>query len=153
MAMFCRASRLLNESMITGEPVPVSKAQRCATLVGGTINGTGALAYRATAVGADTVLAQIIRMVEDAQGAKLPIQSLVDRITGVFVPAVMALAALTVFGLAGLLALILRYGLGAGLGRVRPHHCLPLRDGPRHTHVDHGGHGPRGRARRFVPQG
>ena len=85
----------VNESMITGEPVPVSKTEG-ATLVGGTINGTGALTYRATAVGANTVLAQIIRMVEDAQGAKLPIQSLVDRITGVFVPAVMGIAALTV---------------------------------------------------------
>ena len=85
----------VDESMITGEPVPVSKAQGAA-LVAGTINGTGALTFRATAVGADTVLSQIIRMVEDAQGAKLPIQSLVDRITGVFVPVVMALAALTV---------------------------------------------------------
>jgi Cu+-exporting ATPase len=62
----------------------------------GTINGTGALTYRATAVGADTLLSQIIRMVEDAQGAKLPIQSMVDRIPGVFVPIVMGLSALTV---------------------------------------------------------
>ena len=85
----------IDESMITGEPVPVSKSAG-STVVGGTINGTSALTYRATAVGADTVLSQIIRMVEDAQGAKLPIQSLVDRITGVFVPIVMVLAALTV---------------------------------------------------------
>ncbi len=85
----------VDESMISGEPVPVSKSNDD-LLVGGTINGTGALTFRATAVGADTVLSQIIRMVEDAQGAKLPIQSLVDRITGVFVPVVMALAALTV---------------------------------------------------------
>ncbi|MFB1023911.1 MAG: HAD-IC family P-type ATPase, partial [Octadecabacter sp.] len=85
----------IDESMISGEPVPVSKGADD-TVVGGTINGTGALTYRATAVGADTLLSQIIRMVEDAQGAKLPIQSMVDRITGVFVPIVMGLSTLTV---------------------------------------------------------
>ncbi len=85
----------VDESMITGEPVPVSKAQGDA-VTGGTVNGTGSFRFRATRVGADTTLAQIIRMVEEAQGAKLPIQGLVDRITLWFVPAVMALAALTV---------------------------------------------------------
>ena len=85
----------IDESMISGEPVPVSKAADD-NVIGGTVNATGALTYRATAVGADTVLSQIIRMVEDAQGTKLPIQSLVDRITGVFVPIVMVLAAVTV---------------------------------------------------------
>ena len=75
--------------MITGEPVPVAKAAGAA-VIGGTVNQTGALAFRATAVGADTMLAQIIRMVEAAQGGKLPIQALVDRITLWFVPAVMA---------------------------------------------------------------
>jgi P-type E1-E2 ATPase len=84
----------VDESMITGEPVPVAKADG-AVLVGGTVNQTGALVFRATAVGADTMLARIIRMVEDAQGSKLPIQALVDRVTMWFVPAVMALAALT----------------------------------------------------------
>ncbi len=85
----------VDESMITGEPVPVSKAAG-ATVTGGTVNGTGSLTFSATRVGADTTLAQIIRMVEEAQGAKLPIQALVDRVTLWFVPAVMALAALTV---------------------------------------------------------
>jgi Cu+-exporting ATPase len=85
----------VDESMITGEPVPVAKAAG-ALVTGGTMNGTGALVLRATHVGADTVLSQIIRMVEQAQSAKLPIQGLVDRITLWFVPAVMALAALTV---------------------------------------------------------
>jgi Cu+-exporting ATPase len=85
----------VDESMITGEPVPVAKKPG-ATVVGGTVNGTGAFSFRATKVGADTMLAQIIRMVEEAQGAKLPIQGLVDRITMWFVPAVMALSALTV---------------------------------------------------------
>ena len=84
----------VDESMITGEPLPVAKAQG-ASVVGGTINQTGAFTFRATAVGQDTMLAQIIRMVEEAQGAKLPIQALVDRVTLWFVPAVMAVAALT----------------------------------------------------------
>jgi Au+-exporting ATPase len=84
----------VDEAMITGEPVPVVK-QAGATVVGGTVNQTGALTFRATAVGANTMLAQIIRMVEEAQGSKLPIQALVDRVTLWFVPAVMATAALT----------------------------------------------------------
>lgn len=85
----------VDESMVTGEPVPVAKTTG-ATLTGGTVNGTGSLTFRAARVGADTTLAQIIRMVEEAQGAKLPIQGLVDRVTLWFVPAVMMLAALTV---------------------------------------------------------
>jgi heavy metal translocating P-type ATPase len=84
----------VDESMITGEPVPVEKGAG-ATVVGGTLNTRGAFAFRATRVGADTVLAQIIRMVEAAQGAKLPIQALVDKVTMVFVPVVMGVAALT----------------------------------------------------------
>jgi Au+-exporting ATPase len=84
----------IDESMITGEPVPVEKRPG-SVVVGGTVNQTGALAFRATAVGGGTVLAQIIRMVEEAQGGKLPIQALVDRVTLWFVPAVMGLAALT----------------------------------------------------------
>ena len=84
----------VDESMITGEPLPVAKAAGSA-LVGGTVNQQGALTFRATAVGEATMLAQIIRMVEEAQGAKLPIQALVDKVTMWFVPAVMAAAALT----------------------------------------------------------
>jgi Cu+-exporting ATPase len=87
-------SSYVDESMITGEPVPAAKAEG-AEVVGGTINGTGSFTYRATRVGADMLLSQIIRMVEQAQGAKLPIQAMVDRITAWFVPAVMAAAALT----------------------------------------------------------
>ncbi|WP_082615886.1 heavy metal translocating P-type ATPase [Ensifer sp. Root278] len=87
----------VDESMITGEPVPVEKIAG-SEVVGGTINKTGSFTFRATKVGADTVLAQIIRMVEQAQGAKLPIQSLVDRVTAWFVPAVIAIALLT-FGI------------------------------------------------------
>ena len=84
----------VDESMISGEPVPVRKAPG-GTVIGGTVNQTGTLGVRATAVGGATVLAQIIRMVEQAQTAKLPIQTLVDRITLWFVPAVMGLALLT----------------------------------------------------------
>jgi Au+-exporting ATPase len=84
----------IDESMMTGEPLPVAKAAG-ATVTGGTVNQTGAFTFRATAVGGDTMLAQIIRMVEEAQGSKLPIQGLVDKITMWFVPAVMTLAALT----------------------------------------------------------
>ncbi|MGO4706844.1 heavy metal translocating P-type ATPase [Microvirga sp. 2MCAF38] len=87
-------SSYVDESMITGEPIPVQKTQGV-EVVGGTINKTGSFTFRATKVGADTVLAQIIRMVEQAQGSKLPIQALVDKVTTWFVPAVMAAAALT----------------------------------------------------------
>ncbi len=84
----------IDESMISGEPLPVEKSAGSA-VTGGTVNQTGAFAFRATAVGEATMLAQIIRMVEAAQGGKLPIQALVDRVTMWFVPAVMALATLT----------------------------------------------------------
>ncbi len=84
----------IDESMISGEPVPVEKALG-STVTGGTVNQTGAFSFRATAVGEATMLAQIIRMVEAAQGGKLPIQALVDRVTMWFVPVVMALAVLT----------------------------------------------------------
>lgn len=84
----------IDESMITGEPVPVEKTAGAA-VTGGTVNTTGSLRYRALRVGSDTVLAQIVRMVESAQGAKLPVQALVDQVTGWFVPAVIVIAAVT----------------------------------------------------------
>lgn len=84
----------IDESMITGEPAPVAKSSGAA-VTAGTVNQNGALTFRATAVGEATMLAQIIRMVEAAQGGKLPIQALVDRITLWFVPVVMGIAALT----------------------------------------------------------
>jgi len=87
-------SSFVDQSMITGEPIPVSRSAG-EEVVGGTINKSGSISFRATRVGADTVLAQIIRLVERAQGAKLPIQAQVDRITAWFVPAVMAAAAVT----------------------------------------------------------
>src|SRR5690606_30885831 len=87
-------SSFVDESMITGEPVPVEKTVG-STVVGATINQNGALTLRATAVGGQTVLAQIIRLVEQAQGSKLPIQNAVDKVTLWFVPAVMLAALLT----------------------------------------------------------
>lgn len=84
----------IDESMLTGEPIPVSKKVGD-IVIGGTVNGNGALVYRATRVGSDTTLSQVIRMVEDAQSAKLPIQEIVDKITFWFVPAILVLAILT----------------------------------------------------------
>ena len=84
----------VDEAMISGEPVPVAKAQGD-TVIGGTINTTGSFRFEVTKIGGDTMLAQIIKLVEQAQGSKLPIQALVDRVTAWFVPAVMAIAALT----------------------------------------------------------
>ena len=84
----------VDESMLTGEPMPVAKAAGD-VVIGATLNGTGSLLVEVTAVGADTTLAQIVRLVEDAQGSKAPMQRLADRVSAVFVPAVLAAAALT----------------------------------------------------------
>jgi heavy metal translocating P-type ATPase len=84
----------VDEAMVTGEPLPVAKAAGD-PVIGGTVNQAGALVMTATAVGDDTMLARIIRMVETAQGGKLPIQALVDRVTLWFVPVVIGIAALT----------------------------------------------------------
>ncbi|HHY2896138.1 TPA: heavy metal translocating P-type ATPase [Enterobacter hormaechei subsp. oharae] len=84
----------VDESMITGEPIPVEKVPG-SLMVGGTVNQKGALRLRATAVGGQTMLSQIIRMVEQAQGSKLPIQAVVDKVTLWFVPVVMLAALLT----------------------------------------------------------
>jgi Cu+-exporting ATPase len=84
----------VDESMLTGESAPVPKAAG-ARVIGGTINRTGALRYRATTLGADSVLAQIVRLMRDAQGSRAPIQNLADRISAVFVPVVVAIAVAT----------------------------------------------------------
>jgi Cu+-exporting ATPase len=87
----------VDESMLTGESLPVTKTAGDA-VIGATVNGTGLLRIQATAVGRSTVLAGIIRLVEQAQGSKAPVQRLADRISSVFVPVVMGLAALTFLG-------------------------------------------------------
>ncbi len=87
-------STYIDESMVTGEPVPALKEAE-SEVIGGTINGSGSITFRATRVGAETLLARIVRMVEEAQASKLPIQALVDKVTHYFVPAVMAAALVT----------------------------------------------------------
>ena len=84
----------IDESMISGEPIPVEKSTD-SEVVGGTVNQQGAFTFRATAVGDKTVLSQIINLVEQAQGSKLPIQSVVNKVTYWFVPTVILLAILT----------------------------------------------------------
>ena len=80
--------------MISGEPVPVQKTQGQKVL-GGTINQKGSFQFQAVKVGGDTMLAQIIKMVKQAQGSKAPVQKLVDKIAGIFVPVVIGIAILT----------------------------------------------------------
>ncbi|MDJ0898816.1 MAG: heavy metal translocating P-type ATPase [Xenococcus sp. MO_188.B8] len=84
----------IDESMVTGEPIPVKK-KAGDEVIGATINKTGSFKFKATKVGKDTVLAQIVQLVQDAQGSKAPIQQLADRVTGWFVPGVIAIAILT----------------------------------------------------------
>jgi P-type Cu+ transporter len=87
-------SSAVDESMLTGESMPVSKAQGD-RVIGATINRTGSFRYRATAVGEASVLAQIVRLMRDAQGTRAPIQRLADRVSAVFVPVVLSLAVVT----------------------------------------------------------
>jgi P-type Cu+ transporter len=84
----------VDESMLTGESLPVKKAAGD-RVIGGTINATGAFRYRATTLGADSVLAQIVKLMRDAQGSRAPIQALADRVSAVFVPVVIVLAIAT----------------------------------------------------------
>ena len=84
----------VDESMLTGESLPVAK-RAGARVIGGTMNRTGAFRYRATTLGSDSVLAQIVRLMRDAQGSRAPIQRLADRISGVFVPVVLSIAIAT----------------------------------------------------------
>ncbi len=95
-------SSAVDESMVTGESLPVEKGPG-AKVVGATVNGTGSLVMRAERVGSETLLAQIVRMVAEAQRSRAPIQRLADKVAGVFVPAVVAVAVLTfvVWALAG----------------------------------------------------
>jgi Cu+-exporting ATPase len=92
----------VDESMITGEPIPVEK-EKDTRVVAGTVNGTGAFVMRAEKVGSDTMLAQIVRMVSEAQRSRAPIQNLADRVSAYFVPAVILVAVATflIWGLAG----------------------------------------------------
>jgi Cu+-exporting ATPase len=84
----------IDESMVTGEPMPVTKTTG-ARVIGGTVNRASAFRYRATTLGADSVLARIVRLMRDAQGTRAPTQQLADRVSAVFVPTVLALALVT----------------------------------------------------------
>ncbi|MCC6323440.1 heavy metal translocating P-type ATPase [Candidatus Nomurabacteria bacterium] len=111
----------IDESMVTGEPMPVQKKVGDG-VVSGTINTTGTFIFKATKVGAETLLAQIIKMVADAQGSRAPIQALADKISSIFVPTVLVLAFITLgawlfFGTASLgFAQALSYGLTCFVG-------------------------------------
>src|SRR3989442_12037301 len=87
----------IDESMVTGESLPVEK-EPGADVIGGTLNTTGSIRFRATRVGADTVLAQIVRLVEDAQASKAAVQRLADVVASYFVPAVLGIATLAAVG-------------------------------------------------------
>ena len=86
----------IDESMLTGEPLPVAKSPGD-KVVGGTVNTTGAFRYRATSVGAESVLARIVALMRDAQSSRAPIQRLADRVSAVFVPVVVTIAITTFF--------------------------------------------------------
>jgi Cu+-exporting ATPase len=84
----------IDESMLTGEPMPVAKAIGD-RVIGGTVNRTGSVTYQATALGADSVLSQIVRLMRDAQGSRAPIQRLADRVSAVFVPTIIVISIIT----------------------------------------------------------
>ena len=138
----------IDASLLTGEPVPVEVAPGDA-VTGATVNAGGRLVVRATRVGADTALAQIARLVTDAQNGKAPVQRLADQISAVFVPVVIALA----IGHPRVLARDRRDPRHrVHRRRRRPDHRLPLRPRPRHPHRAPRRHRPR-RAARHPHQG
>ena len=135
----------VDESMLTGESLPVEKRPGD-EVIGATINRTGAFRFRATKVGSDTALQQIVRLVQEAQGSKAPIQRLADVISGIFVPVVIciAIATFVVWFVAAAAGRALHDG--AGQLRLGADHRLPLCAGSGHADRDHGRH--RARARR-----
>lgn len=107
----------LDESMLTGEPVPVAKGEGD-TVRAGTINTTGAFQMRATGIGSETVLARIIALVSEAQGSKAPIQRLADRISSIFVPVVLVIAVVTLVAWLVLGGSIMPFSQSLSLGLV-----------------------------------
>ena len=131
----------IDESMLTGESMPVEKKQGD-TVIGATLNKLGMLKFEATKVGKETALAQIIKLVEDAQGSKAPIQKLADQVSAIFVPAVITIALLTFAGW---------YFVGAQGDFTRAlinmvavfGDCLSVCDGTRYADSRYGGFGQR----------
>ena len=149
-------SSAVDESMLTGEPIPVTK-RAGDEVIGATVNTSGSFVMRTVKVGRDTALARIVELVQRAQGSKAPIQRMADRISEVFVPAVLAIGALTFviwfLGRAGAAT-----DAGPHVVHRRRGHRLPVRDGARDADRDHGRdrQGRRGRhphPRRRVPRG
>ena len=138
----------IDESMLTGESIPVEKSTGD-RVTGATVNGHGAFRFRAERVGRDTALAQIVRLVEQAQGSKAPIQALADRVAAVFVPVVVAVAAARLRGLAARGAVVRLRPLDRDR---RPRDRLPVRPRPGHPHRRHGRHRDRRAQRRPHPQ-
>jgi Cu+-exporting ATPase len=131
----------LDESMVTGESMPVSKDVG-AKLIGGTLNATGSFIMSAEKVGRDTMLARIVQMVAEAQRSRAPIQRLADRVSGWFVPLVLAVA-IAAFAAWSMWGPEPRFAYGFGGCRCCSHHRLPLCAWSCDADVNHGGRGPR----------
>ena len=140
----------VDESMLTGEAAPVDKAPGD-TVIGATLNASGTLVMRATRVGRDTVLASIVDLVERAQGTKVPLQRLADRVSEIFVPLVLVIAAATF--------VVWFVARARAPPDARPdclhqrrRHRLPVRHGPGHPDGRHGRHGPGRRGGHPLPE-
>ena len=138
-------STAVDEALVTGESIPVEKVPGD-PLLGATVNGNGAIVMKATRVGKETALAQVVKLVRQAQATKAPVQRLVDRVAAVFVPVVVAVALLSFAGW-----MLPRPGAEAPAGApgrdVGPPRRLPLRPGPRHADGARRRDGPRRAAR------
>ena len=135
----------VDESMVTGESIPVEKTPG-SRVIGGAVNGTGSFVMRAERVGSETLLAQIVHMVGEAQRSRAPIQRLVDVVSSWFVPAVVLVAVATFVAWA-IWGPEPRLGVRSRQRRRRPHHRVPVRARAGDADVHHGRHRPR-RARR-----
>ena len=128
----------VNEAMLTGEPMPVPKKPGD-EVIGGTLNTTGSITFRTTRVGKETALGQIVQLVEDAQATKAPIQKLADRVAGVFVPIVIAIAIASFVGWFDLGPMPqIRARVRDRRVRDGAHHRVSLRARPRHANGDPG---------------
>ena len=141
-------SSYVDASMLTGEPLPVAKGEGD-EVVGGTLNKTGSFRFTATKVGADTVLAQIVKMVEDAQGSKVPIQALADKVVRVFVPVVIGVALVTFWRLVSVRS-VSGFNLCARQRGRGADYRLPVCDGSGDADVNYGRHRQSCRAGRVV---